>query len=337
MFEDSRLHHKIKDVARQAGVSPTTVSRVLNESPLVKDKTKHKVLAVIRELGYTRNAAAKQLRSRKTMMLGVIVPDITNGYFAEIIKGVENTAYACKYKLIICDADYQLSKENEYLGLLRERAVDAMILMYPKLEEAEYAKWMDQGFQLGVIGQEVSHALIPCAFTDNVKFSQEVVELLLDRGHREIVFVKGPEGEGDAQARLQGYMLALKNRHIAVDSRLIVCGGFDEQQAYEAMRSLIERGVRFTAVYSANDEMALGVYRACAEKKLAIPDDVSVIGVDDSRIGRYISPALSSVAQPKYELGAKLTEAVIHLLNDRTGGERVFRIDSQIVLRSSVR
>lgn len=327
---------KIVDVAKRANVSVATVSRVLNDSPLVSPKTREKVLKAIREMNYTPNALAKQLRSKKTMTLGVVVSDIEVSYYAEIIKGIENTANSLQYKIIICDAQNQREKEAEFMSLLDSHTVDAMILVTPTLSDEEIIAYADSGHTIGVIGRCIDHPRIPCAFTDNVKMAKEVVDHLISQGHERIVFLSGFPDAVDSYERLEGYIKALRDAKMPFVPELIENGNFSETGGYEAFKRLLEKGVEFTAVFAANDEMALGVYRACQEMSIEIPRQVAVVGVDNNRITKYVTPKMSTVEQPKYTMGALMAEKIIDQMNDNVmEGKRLFKVDSKLIIRES--
>jgi LacI family transcriptional regulator len=327
---------KIIDVAKRAGVSPATVSRVLNESTLVKEKTKQMVMRAIEELGYFPNAAAKQLRSQKTMTIGVVVTDINISYNAEIIKGIENLAHPRKYKVLICDSDNQKEKEQDYLSLLMDRTVDGMIFVAPHLTDQILIDLAERNYSIGLIGRYIKHDKIPCAYTDNVKFSKEVVEHLIERGHREIAFLSGYADVVDSYERLEGYIKALRDRLIPFRPELIESGNFNEEGGYEAIKRLFAKKISFTAVYAANDEMALGVYKACRELGMDMPKQLAIVGVDNDRICKYIHPTLSTVNQPKYTMGALVAEKLIDQMNhNEFANQREFKVGSQLIIRES--
>lgn len=329
---------KISDVAKKAGVSPATVSRVLNDSSYVKSKTREKVERAIEELGYYPNAVAKNLRSQKSMTIGIIVPDVNASYYTEIIKGVENMAYSRKYRVIICDAENDREKELAYLNLLLSRTVDGMILATPSLSDEEIGAFADKGLIVGLIGRNIEHPGVPCIFTDNVKFSREVVYHFVESGHQDIVFLSGYAHTIDSYERLEGYLKGLKEHQIPFRPELVENGNFNETGGYEAMIRLLDKRLSFTAVYAANDEMALGVYRACRERGIAIPDQLAVVGVDNNRVSKYVSPTLSTVNQPKYAMGAVIAEKLIDLMNDdEFSSKRVFKVDSELIVRGSSR
>jgi LacI family transcriptional regulator len=331
-----KLDIKIVDVAAKAGVSPATVSRVLNQNAAVTPKTKERVMLAIEQLGYHPNANAKNLRSQRSMTICVIVPDINNSYFSEIIKGIENMAYANKYKVIICDAQNQRERELEYLNLLVNRTIDGAILIASLLKDDEIRQIADKGYLIGLVGRCIEHENIPCIYTDNVKFSREVIQHLTELGHREIVFISGYADAVDSYERLEGYLKALRENEIPFRPEWIENGNFNEEGGYEAMKRLFAKNIPFTAVYAANDEMALGVYKACAEYGIRIPQQLSVVGVDNNRISKYITPSLSTVNQPKYAMGAILAEKMLDQLNsNQFSDKRVFKVDSELILRQS--
>lgn len=327
---------KIIDVARQANVSPATVSRVLNGSHLVNAKTVEKVQQVIRELHYIPNNMGKQLRSRKTMTVAVVVSDIRVSYYAEIIKGIENMANSLHYKVLICDAQNQKPKELEFLSLLMNRTVDALILVTPNLSDQEIAWYADNGYAIGLIGRRIEHHLIPCSFTDNVKLAEEVILHLVGQGHCKIAFLSGYIDATNSVERLEGYMKALQKSGISFDPDLVENGDFSEEEGCEAFNRLRSYRDDFTAIFAANDEMALGVYKACAAMGISIPDQLAVVGVDNIRLTNYVVPRISSVEQPLYAMGAVLAEKLIDQINDNTWADnRIFKVDARLVVKES--
>ncbi|MFC5651289.1 LacI family DNA-binding transcriptional regulator [Paenibacillus solisilvae] len=330
------IDSRIVDVAKRANVSVATVSRVLNDSPLVSPKTKAKVNLAIHEMNYTPNASAKNLRSKKTMTLGVIVSDILNSYYTEIIKGIENIANTLHYKIIICDAQNQKDKEIEYMSLLMNRTVDGMILVTPQMTNKELEAYADNGYTLGVVGRYIEHDSIPCTFTDNVKMAKDVVSHLLEQGHRNIAFLSGYADAVDSYERLEGYMKALRDAGLPFVPGLIENGDFNEEGGYAAFMRLRENKHPFTAIFAANDEMALGVYRACDELMMPIPSQMAVIGVDNNRVTKYLIPKMSTVEQPKFTMGTLLANKLIDQINENgLAGQRVYKVDSELLVRGS--
>ncbi|MBB3108917.1 LacI family transcriptional regulator [Paenibacillus phyllosphaerae] len=327
---------KIVDVARRAKVSVATVSRVLNRSEQVSEKTKQRVLKAIAEMNYTPNAMAKNLRSKRTMTLGIVVSDIEVSYYAEIIKGVENMANSLDYKIIICDAQNKQERELEYVSLLQNRTVDGMIFVTPYMTSKELIAVAEEGYSIAVIGRYIEHESIPCAFTDNVKIAKDVVNHLLEQGHERIAFLSGYADAIDSYERLEGYMKALRDAGLPFIPDLIDNGDFNESGGFRSFLRLREKNDAFTAVFAANDEMALGVYKACRELSIQIPSELAVVGVDNIRLTKYVTPKLSTVEQPKYTMGALLTEKLIDQMNhNEFSDRRVFKVDSKLLVRES--
>lgn len=330
------MNVKIVDVAARAQVSPSTVSRVLNHPDLVDEHTRNKVLKAIEELGYYPNAAAKNLRSQKTLTLGVIVQDIKVSYYAEIIKGVEDTAYANQYKVIICDVGNQLEKELSYLSLLMDRTVDGFIFATPNITNEQLAALSDKGYCIGIIGKVVPVSRLPCMFVDNYKLAVSVVQHLVEKGHRSIAFIGGTPGNEASNMRLEGFIAGLNQHQLPYRSELTGIGNFTEPGGYQAFCNILAHQIPFTAVFCANDEMALGVYAACKERNIAIPDQMAVVGVDNIKISQYISPSLSTVDQPAYMMGKQMAQNMIGLINDSLGAEeRVTEFNSFLLIRES--
>ncbi|WP_438431971.1 LacI family DNA-binding transcriptional regulator [Gorillibacterium sp. sgz500922] len=331
------MDKKIVDVARLSGVSTATVSRVLNNSGLVAEKTRTKVLQAIEQLNYYPNAAAKHLRSQRTRAIGVVVQDINISFFSEIIKGIQNAAFAEQYRVIVCDADNSPAKELEYLDLLLNRTVDAMILVSCALPDEVLDELAAKGHRIGLVCRQSRNPLIPSCITNNVEFSAEVVRHLAEMGHRRIAYISGTEGNTDSQDRMEGFIRSLAERGLAFDPLLAENGRFNEAGGYAAMKRLIAKGLPFTAVYAANDEIGLGVYKACREAGLRIPEDIAVVGVDNNRITEYIEPAMSTVSQPKYRLGAELTGLLIRRMEhpSEEDGVTVRVLESELIVRKS--
>ncbi|MNI12063.1 Catabolite control protein A [compost metagenome] len=278
----------------------------------------------------------KQLRSRKTMTLGVVVLDIGISYHAEIIKGIEQKANAMNYKILICNSQNEKMKELEYLSLLQNRTVDGIILVAPMLSDGEIASFAGEGYAIGVIGRRLGHLNIPCSTTDNWKIGRDVVTHLAANGHRRIAFLNGYEEALDSIERLQGFKEGLAEAGLPFLPNLVERGDFSEDGGYAAFRRLWEESSDFTAVFAANDEMALGVYKACSEYGIAIPDRMAVVGVDNIRITNYVSPKISSVEQPLYELGGLLADKVIDQINgDLQPGQKDFVINSRLIVKGS--
>ncbi|WP_281884616.1 LacI family DNA-binding transcriptional regulator [Paenibacillus sp. YYML68] len=288
-------------------------------------------------LGYDPNASVENLGSQKSITIGVIVPDIDINVFTftDFIKGVERASQMYNFNILICAASNNIDKEMKYLELLRTHTVDAMILLHPTIKNDKIIQLNDEGYHVVVVGSVIEHACIPCCITNNLEFSQRVVTHFAEQGHREIAFINGSLSTSESMDRLEGYIQGLKVNRLPFYPELIEHGDYNEEKGYQAFIRLINKTPRPTAIYTANDEMALGVYKACKELGLRIPEDISVMGVDDNRIGRYIEPPLSSVKPPNTELGYLAAEMIMCLVNKKDINNRIVTIESTMLFRKS--
>ncbi|BCV22844.1 LacI family DNA-binding transcriptional regulator [Moorella sp. Hama-1] len=309
----------IKDVARHAGVSVTTVSRVLNNSQHpINPTTRERVLAAIEELGFCPNAAARSLQLNETRTIGLILPDIANPYYPGIVRGVEDVAHASGYTVILCNTDRSRERTQEYLRVLREKRVDGIIFTGGgAVEDASQSHFFEQeNIATVVIGRHRGD--LPAVQVNNTQAAREAVAHLLSLGHRRIATITGPGTSTTARDRLEGYKQALQDRGIGIDARLIIEGNFEFDSGYQAVARLPLRGAdAITAIFAHNDLMAIGAMKAFQEQGLQLPRDVAVMGFDNVPLASYITPQLSTVAVPVYDLGMTAMKVLAELLAGR--------------------
>lgn len=309
----------IKDVARRAGVSVTTVSRVLNNSRHpISPETRERVLAAIKELGFYPNAMARSLQLHETKTIGLILPDIANPYYPGIVRGVEDVAHEKGYTVILCNTDRSRERTKEYLRVLREKRVDGVIFTGGgAVEDASREHFFEQGsVATVVIGRHKAN--LPAVQVDNVRAAQEAVEHLLHLGHRRIATVTGPAVSTTARDRLEGYRRAIEAEGVDIESGWIVEGDFEFSSGYQAVGRLPLRGPgKITAIFAHNDLMAIGAIKALQERGLKVPEDVAVVGFDNIPLASFITPTLSTVAVPVYDLGVTAMRVLAELLAGR--------------------
>ncbi|MGH3368060.1 MAG: LacI family DNA-binding transcriptional regulator [Nocardioidaceae bacterium] len=300
----------IHDVAAEAGVSITTVSRALNESGRVGPGTRERVLTVAQRLGYEPNDLARSLHGKATGTIAVLVPDITNPFFPELVNGVQEVANEHGRLLLLCQTSENTAIAVQELLHLRRKRVDGVVLV---------------GVLAG--GQELSTALagMPVVTVDRdttldsawvVRSNHRVggrlaTEHMIELGHERIAHISGPMDLSVAQDRHDGYREALEEAGLAYDESLVVEGDFLEQSGYDGLRALRRRRRRFTALFCGNDLMAIGALRALDEVGLAVPQEVSVVGFDDIHLASYLRPGLTTVHQPIQTLGRRAAELLI--------------------------
>ncbi|HET8570829.1 MAG TPA: LacI family DNA-binding transcriptional regulator [Candidatus Limnocylindria bacterium] len=330
----------ITDVARLAGVSPATVSRVLSSAHYaVSPATRERVLEAARTLDFVPNALARGLLKSYVPVVGVIVHDITDPYFADVVRGVEDAAAAGNYLVITCSSDRIAERENSYVRLLRSMRASTLIFAGSGLDDPALNQEVRKHIAaMRAYGAAVVH-LSPHPFgdpevsVDNARGMTRIVEALIALGHQRIAFLPGPSTLYVGRHRHEGYKQALTNAGIAYDPRLVVSTSFNREGGVEAVDRLLAGDAPFTAVCAANDLMALGALQRFAELGIGVPEAVSVTGFDDIRMASMVAPSLSTVRLPLYDLGHRGFEFAEKLL----AGSRPRRqtLPTEVVMRNS--
>ncbi len=308
----------ISNVANKAGVSPTTVSRDLNGGyPVAKD-TRAQVEKVVRDLGYIRNAHAQALRRTSTGVIGVIIHDVADPYFSEIVAGIQEVAAANNRLVVLCNSLRDPKSEMQYVQMLRGQRVDAVILTGGAIEDAEYLRAIrndaralkQQGSRMVICGR-YSSVNTDVVVPDNRAGAEMLTRYLLDKGHRKIVELMGPPRFSTTDERSTGHRKALHDAGVERDPALAIAAGFTRDGGYEAAKKLIASGAKFTAVYAANDMMALGALTALREARLRVPEDVSLVGFDDIPTVRDVMPGLTTIRVPMREMGRRSMQVAL--------------------------
>jgi LacI family transcriptional regulator len=304
----------IYEVARRAEVSVATVSRVLNGKGPVRAATRERVLEVVGELGYVPHGGARSLSTRRTMLLGVVLPDMHGEFFSELVRGIDRTARAAGYHLLVSGAHDDPDETAAVLQALHGR-VDGLILMAPGFGSAGLRE-RPRRLPLVLLsaGGGADGAGVISIRIDNRRGAGLAVECLIGAGHRDIAFIGGPEGNSDAAERLRGYEDALRRHRLQPQRRLEIAGDFSEQSGVAAGTVLARLRPRPTAVFAANDAMAVGCLSAFGEAGLEVPRDVSLVGFDDIPIARHLSPPLTTVRVPIAALGQQATSRLLQAI-----------------------
>jgi LacI family transcriptional regulator len=326
----------IRDVARRAGVSPSTVSRFLTGITPVSAAKRERVGRAIRRLGFRPNALARGLKQRRSYSIGLLIPDITNPYFAEAAKGVEEAAQQGGFAVLLCDSENDPARESRYLELLRERQVDGLI--YVTAGDGASLRRLWRGRPLVVMDREVPGLATDSVTTDNERGAYEITRILLQHGHRRVAFLAGPQRLAPARLRLRGYRRALRELKIPAEAGLIRQGDFTVEGGRAAMEALLRHSPRPTAVVASNDVMALGAVQTIEEAGLRVPAHISVVGFDDIPVAALVRPPLTTVAQPVRQMGEVAVQLLLAGLTDgrQDGGRGVRRDRRQIVLEPRV-
>ncbi|MFQ6058415.1 MAG: LacI family DNA-binding transcriptional regulator [Anaerolineae bacterium] len=325
------------DVARRAGVSAATVSYVINDGPRpVSPETRAKVLRAIEELGYRPSAVARSLRLQRTSTIGLLVPDTSNSYFAELAQGIEQVAFSNGYTVILCHTCYDPQKELEYVDVLYSKRVDGVIFIPATSSLDPIQQLMDRKVPVVVVDRLVSGTRTRSVVVDNFRGGYEATAHLINLGHKRIGCIIRPIYLAHSMDRVRGYKAALRDHGLPVDESCIVKGGFRYADGDRAMQALLALDPPPTAVFAYNDIMAIGAMRAIHTAGLRVPQDVSVVGFDDIDEASYTNPPLTTVAQPKLEMGRKGAELLIEMMqNADSPSDATLTLDVHLVVRQS--
>jgi Transcriptional regulators len=325
----------IEDVARQAQVSISTVSRVLNDSAPVDDEAKTRVLEAVNSLHYTPHSAARMLASRKTNTIGLLLLDIGGEFYTPMLRGIEAVASDAGFDLLIH------STRTSHVGKIPRRALgehntDGLLAFTDALDATELTRLNEIGFPVVLMHQTAPAGIeIPSVSIENKTGARQVVDHLISVHHaRRIVYLRGPKDNEDSAEREKGYRAALKDHDLPFDPMLVVSGEFESEQAYLAVKSLIENGVKFDAIFTGDDDSAIGVTQALKEAGLRVPQDVAIAGFDDSLFARILTPPLTTVRAPIEQVGREAVRQLIHLIrNEPTEAHTILPVE--LILRSS--
>ncbi|RAV04549.1 catabolite control protein A [Paenibacillus sp. YN15] len=327
----------IYDVAREAGVSMATVSRVVNNNPNVKPQTRKKVFEAIERLGYRPNAVARGLASKKTTTVGVVIPDISNAIFAEVARGIEDIANMYHYNIILCNADKRKEKEIRVINTLLEKQVDGLLFMGGVVTDEHLQAFQTATVPIVLCGTTVEGNTMAAVDIDHEQAAHDAVKLLLDKGHLRIGMISGTlQDPNNGFSRYNGYKHALEEAGVAFDESLVRIGNYRYESGIEAMKYFLNLPERPTAIFSATDEMAIGAIHAAQDAGLSIPGDISVISVDNSRMASMVRPLLTTVAQPMYDIGAVSMRLLTKLMNKENVEKGKVTLMHEVIQRQSV-
>ncbi|WP_025844658.1 LacI family DNA-binding transcriptional regulator [Paenibacillus ehimensis] len=330
----------IKDIAKAAGVSVTTVSRALNGYDDVNEDTRQKIKDIAQGLGYSPNMAARSLISKKTKTLGLLLSNVTrasskDNIAFEILCGMNDRAGELDYDLVLFSTTPQKQKIKSYKTLCQERGVDGVIIMGIRLDDAYLKEVVSSQIPCVLIDIPLEGPNVGYVTSDNVGGAYRAVSYLLEAGHRKIGVVNGHSQADVSVQRLKGYKQALERFGIPFDESLVMDGSFSEAGAKEAVYRLLAQQPDITALFCISDLMALGALQAVRGLGLQVPGQVSVVGFDNIDVTAYCSPALTTVNQNKYEMGYQAAQMLIDLLEGRKVSHRLV-LDTELIIRESV-
>jgi LacI family transcriptional regulator len=325
----------IYEVSELAGVSLATVSRVVNNSDKVAAKTREKVQAAMRELGYRPNSIAQSLASNRSNSVGILVPELHGPFFGAMLSNIEEELRAAGKHVIITAGHSDLETEKESIEFLASRRCDALILHVYAISNDYIESLRDRSLPLVVIGREIPGMEKECISIDDEYGGYLATRFLIELGHRNLACIAGPQWKSDGRQRLIGFRRALQEYGIEVDKRLLAEGDYEESSGRQAMRRLLAEDLPFTGLVCANDEMAAGAIAIARRNGLSIPDDLSVIGFDNVFFTRYMHPQLSTVDYPIDTMGRMAARCVLRDVYGVKNLSITNRFDPKLIRRGS--
>ena len=326
----------IKEVAERSGVSTATVSHVINQTRFVAPSTCERVWLAMRELNYAPSAVARSLKVQTTNSIGMLVTSSTNPFFAEVVRGVERYCFSQGYNLILCNTEGNAQTASSYLQMLIRKRIDGLLVMCTDTHDGLFEQLQQQqDLPLVVMdwGPSMPHS---DRIQDNSQHGGYLATRhLIELGHRQIAIITGPQDKQPALERLAGYQQAMAEAQLPIDSDWICHGDFDCEGGYQAMQQLMQCRMPPSAVFACNDLMAMGAIRALQEQGLSVPHDISVIGYDNIAFAAYLNPPLTSISQPKQELGQLAVQSLLERIQQPQLPGRTLRLEPDLVLRDS--
>lgn len=325
----------IKEVAKQAGVSPATVSRVVNDQPYVADHVRDRVLKAIRDLNYRPNRAAQRLRAEKSHLVGVILSDIKNPFYTLVLGGIEQVLSEQGLSVLICNSNTHQERENDFINHMQAEGVAGLIVAPVKEQSIMLATAVKNGLPVVIVDRRMSKPITDVVLADNQNGARLAVEHFIALGHRRIGILNGPQYLTSGRERYAGFQQAMAEAGLPVEEALIHFGDYQLESGYALTRSLLETTEHPLALFIANNLMTIGALNAIHEMGLAIPNDVAVIGFDDLPWANSLNPPLTTVSQPAFEIGVHAAELLLNRLAFPDRPARTVVLEADLIIRAS--
>jgi DNA-binding LacI/PurR family transcriptional regulator len=316
MFEDNFVAKRptIIDVARLAGVSKATVARVINQQDdIVREETRERVMAAVAQLGYERNAVAGSLRTDKTYMVGLSIPDITNPFWPEVARGVQDTIDAHDYTTVMFNTDWKTERERKYLKMVRRNRFDGLIINPTNMVNADFD---ELGMPIVILGSGDEYQAYSSVGSDTTQGMLDALDYLYELGHRCIGLIAGRSQRRKVSSRYHAYTAFHARKQLKLDDSLVISSEFSAAAGVNALHELMNRSRPPTAILAANDIIAINAMRTAQEMGLRIPEDLSIVGMDDIYAASTTSPSLTTIAKPKYDIGVQAANLLLDQIHD---------------------
>lgn len=328
----------IKDIAKLANVSATTVSNVINgKTAKTTEETKEKILQLVREMDYKPNAMARSLVNGKSKLIGLIVPDISDPYFSYMTRAIEDVGRGYGYRVLSCSTYNNVKNEHMIIDELREHCVDGMIVSSSLIKENwQFNDILKIKYPLVSIGRSIESGEDVCSVcVDNFKSGYEATKYLINLGHRNIACIAGDEWLQDTRDRISGFKKALEDNKIEISDERIYCGTNNVETGIKGMNEIFSVDKDVTAVVACSDMIAYGVYKSARVHSMTIPKDLSVVGIGDLSFSKIVTPELTTVQEPVEEIAETAVKMLISIINKKPHEKNEYKYDSRLVIRES--
>jgi LacI family transcriptional regulator len=325
----------MSDVAREAGVSLMTVSRVLNEKGEVSAETRQRVLAVMARLDYRPSGVARSLATQRTSTIGLVVPDNANPFFSEVARGVEHAAYAHGYNVFLCNTDEDLDRERAVLHSLEEKRVDGLVLCSSRLEDDELRSMIARHPAMVLVNRRLEGEGVSAVLVDDELGGRLATEHLLRTGRRRIGFLTGPTASRSGRQRVNGYLAAFAAAGVPYGSAWVRPCAPTVEGGRQASRELLAAHPGLTALLCYNDLVAVGALQACAELHCAVPGQLAIVGFDDIPLAALVTPPLTTCRAPRYELGCEAMRLLLDHISASAPQHNEVMLQPELVVRAS--
>jgi LacI family transcriptional regulator len=325
----------IREVAEIAGVSYATVSHVINNTRVVSPGTRQRVLDAMAQLNYRPNALARSLRRGKTNTIGLVLPDSANPFFAEISRSIEDAAFKKGYSVFLCNTELDTQRELFYVDTLSKKQVDGIIFVAAGDQTDSLDFLTREGMPVVMIDRNVPNVQVDAVLPDHQRGGFFATRHLIQLGHQRIACIAGPSIITPSTERITGYRNALEQAGIPFDEKLVIRGDYHPQSGMEITHSILQMRPRPTAVFALNDLMALGALRAVAEEGCSVPRDLAVVGYDDLELAQFTNPPLTTIAQPKKEIGVQAVSLLVERISENGRPPRRLVLPPELIVRHS--
>ncbi len=327
----------LKELSQLAGVHPSTVARVLQNDPRqrVSDELRARIVLLAREHQYRPNSVARSLRTKRSAVLGALIPDIANPFFASILRGMEDAAAERDYSIIIANTDDLPTREAHGLAMLRDRQVDGLLLATARRHDPAIEQLAAERIPFVLVNRHTDPITPNAVVPDDYAGASAAVEHLLGLGHRRIAHISGSDDVSTGYLRRQGYLDTLRRHGAPEDPALVVRGSFRERGGYDAMRALLDLSEPPTAVFAVNDLAAMGALHAITDAGLRVPNDISLVGFNDLFHAMYVSPRLTTIQVPDRAMGARAVERLLAMILDGVWPDSPTLLHTTLVTRES--